>query len=276
MNIFIDTDFEPDDALAIKEIFNMRDEEENGSLTVCVGESVYPAKKLAEVQAFIDALQYSHRNPFPVVTIFAGLPSTQDYPYAPQQGDHPITNDALTLHAQHMATAELYFLFKPPRELMANTDLDLKHVRAMAYGGFNFRTLGLSTAEMQGFMTRFDLFYYFDSFSTVGSNNSHNFRPHPIGGPVNHMIVNLITRWNTHVIEDCQLDEKIIASGLHSQFVLADVCVVMSPSAPSVPVRLVQVDPYPTWERDENSTIFVFMDGEEEKKQRREFIVGSC
>lgn len=285
----IDTDFEPDDLVAITGIASLLSEPSN--FRIVFGESDEPWRKMDEVLVFCKDLMKK----FPFFSnyeLYTGFASGKSFPYASKREDCSLPSWNETIY-DSIGEATVWML-KPPRELLMKSKTDLQRMlkgkTARCYGSFNFRAMAQmdnALDKMNDLMSSFDAFYYFDSFTCIGQNNAHNWRA---GG----LIGDAIVRWNERILFECKRDleaienggdqikvdrkRKIIAnieSGLHTQFVLADPCVVFAP-LPELRVRLVKMIPYPVWENDERSNVFVYGDiSEYATTKRRECVVNS-
>lgn len=225
----IETDFEPDDAIAI---LAHASQYTDIDLTVIVGES-QPRKKIPLVKRFFNALKLKYPNAYNSVTIFQGIGSNKKYPelsyptfiatsILPDPGVEirntilrnysiddgvPQEDSEQTIFTNYVNAyavgPTMAFMMKPPREAI-KLRIQCPNTVVYCYGSFNWRTLKLETKEYQDLMSRYSKFYYFDSFTAIGEKNSGLFEPST--NDVNNQIKDLIVKWNNHIIEDCKKD----------------------------------------------------------------------
>jgi hypothetical protein len=271
----IETDFEPDDAIAI---LAHASQFTNVDLTVIVGEGK-PHNKIASVGKFLEDVSKKYPQAYNSITIKQGLGSKKKYPADDQT---EIAEDSeetiLANYTNAYSTSPAFaFMMKPPREAI-KLKLQCPNTTVYCYGSFNWRTLKLETKEYQDLMARYAKFYYFDSFTAIGQKNSGMFKGTP--NKVNDRISDLIIKWNHHTIANCEKDlaeyeakpeaerdqngidrtKKIIESisaGINEQFVIADVCLFMCP-LPTEQVKLEEINPYPKWVPAPDSNVYVF------------------
>jgi len=220
----IETDFEPDDAIAI---LAHAAQFTNIDLTVIVGESK-PNEKLPYVRKFLNAIRIKYPNAYKSIKVIQGLGSKKKYP-APEfietfttnfgetvvNLDHFITimpnedseETILTNYTEEYSTnPEFAFMMKPPREAI-KLRLQCPNTTVYCYGSFNFRTLKLQTQDYVDLMSRYKKFYYFDSFTAIGEKNSGMFKAGAWSkNSINDQITELIIKWNKHIIADCEND----------------------------------------------------------------------
>ncbi len=285
----IETDFEPDDAIAIlvhaSECCNI-------DLTVIVGESVV-CNKIASVKKFFNELRVKYPNAYSRINIIQGLGSNKKYPSEDQIEYTEDSEDTILKNYSSAYTSEpeIAFMMKPPREAM-KLKLVCKKTIVYCYGSFNWRTLKLPTQDYKDLISRYNKFYYFDSFTAIGEKNSAMF--YGKSNAINSLISDLIIRWNKHIIEASENDlkklmekentdenekninrtRKIIknvSEGLNNQFVIADVTLLLCP-LPSEQVELVDVSPYPKWVPSTASNVYVFGDTSETENRRKKLI----
>jgi hypothetical protein len=264
----IETDFEPDDAIAIVSHAALND---GVNLIVIVGESK-PNNKIKLVNDFFNILTKEYPNAYSSVKIIQGFGSKKKYP-AEEQLDIPEDTEEVILknYVDAYASGPAFaFMMKPPREAMI-TKVNCPDTIVYCYGSFNWRTLKMETSAFTDLMSRYKTFYYFDSFTAIGAANSGMFKFD--SNPINDLIKGLIVKWNNHIIDSCKKDlltetdeksiertKKIITNveaGINEQFVMADVCLLMCPF-PTEQVELVEVSPYTKWTKSETSNVFVF------------------
>ncbi len=281
----IETDFEPDDAIAI---LAHASKYININLIVIVGESK-SSSKIPIVRRFFDALKEKYPKAYSAITIIQGLGSDKKYPMS-EQNEAFVLPDEIILDiytAIYSNDPELVFMMKPPREAMI-TKVKCPRTTVYCYGSFNWRTLKLPIKEYQDLMSRYEKFYYFDSFTAIGEANSGLFRG--CNNTVNNIITELITKWNSYTIEKCkenlnkiekspegvkkyQRNLKIIenvSAGINEQFVIADICLLLCPQ-PTERVELIYLDPYPLWLPSTESNIFI--QNSEIDKRREQLII---
>jgi len=278
----IETDFEPDDAIAIVSHASLN----NGvSLIVVVGESK-PNNKIKLVNEFFKVLIKKYPNAYTSIKIIQGLGSKKKFP-VDEQYEIPVDSDEIILKNYIDAYAcgpAFSFMMKPPREAMI-VKLYCPNTVVYCYGSFNWRTLKMDTPSFIDLMSRYKTFYYFDSFTAIGAANSGMFKFN--SSPINDIIKGLIKLWNNHIINDCKKDlltetneksieriKKIITNvetDINEQFVMADVCLFMCP-LPTKQVELIDINPYNKWNVSNTSNIFVF---DENTENRREILMSS-
>ena len=149
--VFLETDAETDDYVAISKLFTM--EKYRGfTLYTVLGESKNPEKKYAEMLEFQLRLNFSNNDIFSRIFVSVGQASDKDYIYR-QNSEidslfaEPHNSDSAfheLLHSDEICVD--YYGFKPPRELMAlmldGHDMSkLKSIHAHVYGSFNYRTM---------------------------------------------------------------------------------------------------------------------------------------
>ncbi len=280
----IETDFEPDDAIAI---LAHASQFAGIDLIVIVGESK-PQNKIAAVGKFLEDVSKKYPLAYTSITIVQGLGSKKKYPADDQT---EIAEDSeqtiLDNYAKAYSTSPaLAFMMKPPREAI-RLELQCPNTIVYCYGSFNWRTLKLPVQDYQNLTSRYAKFYYFDSFTAIGEKNSGLFKGVP--NDVNTRISDLIVKWNTHIIADCEKDlaeyvskpeaqrdergiartKKIIenvSGGIHEQFVIADVCLFLCP-LPTEPVKLEEISPYPKWVPAPDSNVYVFDSNTEARRE---------
>jgi hypothetical protein len=285
-NHVIETDFEPDDAIAI---LAHASQFTNINLTVIVGESK-PWHKIPVVQKFFEELTKKYPDAYSSVHVVQGLGSKKKYPVAEQT---EITEDTEETILANYTTAystnpAMAFMMKPPREAM-KLKIQCPNTIVYCYGSFNWRTLKLPTQDYQDLMSRYLRFYYFDSFTAIGEKNSGMFNG--ATNAVNNQIKDLIIKWNNHIIADCEddlkelmakenrdeKDEKSIArtqkiidnvsAGLNEQFVMADITLFLCP-LPTERSELEEINPYPKWVPSTTSNVFIFDSNTEQRREK--------
>jgi hypothetical protein len=269
----IETDFEPDDMIAIL-IHAYRYKGVN--LIVIVGESE-SHNKIPIVKKFFEDLNASYSS----ITIYQGLSSEKSYPLEEQTEVTKDSNETILENYTYVYSLDptISFMMKPPREAV-RLKLKCPKTTIYCYGSFNWRTLKLDVTEFQELMSRYEKFYYIDSFTCIGNNNSGMFTG--TKNKADNLIRDMIIKWNKHIIKDCEndlimgnLDEesinrtkKIIHDvniGIEKQFVMADVCLFLVPE-PTEPVKLVELYPYPKWVPCIDSNIYIFSEGSWERR----------
>jgi hypothetical protein len=274
-NHVIETDFEPDDAIAI---LAHAVQNKNVTLTVVVGEGK-PYNKIPLVRKFFEALQTKCPDAYTSVTIVQGFGSKKGYP-ADDQDEVPADSEDVIKQnytAAYASNPEAAFMMKPPREAM-KLKLECKNTTVYCYGSFNWRTLKLPAQDYKDLMGRYAKFYYYDSFTAIGGKNSAMF--HGETDPVNDQISSLCVKWNNLIIAECRdelaaleakevKDQNSIArtrkiidnvsAGVNEQFVMADVVLFLCPQ-PTEQVELQDIDPYPKWIPSTTSNTYVFAD----------------
>jgi hypothetical protein len=271
----IETDFEPDDAIAILAHANIS---VNIHLTVIVGESK-PNNKISCVKKFFKELRVKYPNAYEDVNIIQGFGSKKMYPIEDQTEYIEDSEDTILQNytIAYSKNPEIVYMMKPPREAM-KLKLVCKQTVVYCYGSFNWRTLKLPVQDFRDLISRYKKFYYFDSFTAIGEKNSGMFNGSP--SAVNSHISDLIIRWNKHIIVDCENDlnklmtkenndeneknisrtRKIIdnvSKGKDKQFVMADITLFLCPP-PTEQVDLLDVNPYPKWVPSTTSNVYVF------------------
>lgn len=263
----IETDFESDDAIAI---LAHATKYTGINLSVVVGESK-PCNKIHRVTKFIEAVSNKYPLAYSSVNIVQGFGSNKDYPdedevNANEDNEQVILDNYTKIYASE---PELAFMMKPPREAM-KLKLHCPKTTVYCYGSFNWRTLKLPVKEYQDLMSRYEKFYYFDSFTAIGEKNSALFK-----GPsneVNDKIVDIIVKWNQLILTKCEqgLKEKSedglkrrnkiienLKTGMKEQYVMADVCLMLCP-LPTERVKLSEFDTYPKWTPSDSGSVFIF------------------
>jgi hypothetical protein len=279
----IETDFEPDDAIAI---LAHASQFTDISLTVIVGESK-PQHKIPIVGKFLEDVSKMYPRAYSSITIVQGLGSKKKYPVDEQteiveDSEQVILDNYIKAYATNPTIA---FMMKPPREAM-KLKVPCPNTMVYCYGSFNWRTLKLPVQDYQELMSRYAKFYYFDSFTAIGEKNSGMFKGTP--NNVNTRISELIVKWNKHIIADCENDlkeyeskpekdekgisrtKKIIenvSAGLTEQFVMADVCLLLCP-LPTEQVKLEEITPYPKWVAAPDSNVYVFDSRTESRREK--------
>jgi hypothetical protein len=272
----IETDYEPDDAM---EMVSLASFSIDVDLIVIVGES-RPHNKIKLVTDFFTAITNKYPNAYKSVKIIQGFGSDKDFPVDHQfeileDSDETIIKNYIDAYSRN---PEFSFMMKPPREAMI-TNIKCPNTVVYCYGSFNWRTLKMDKTYFRDFMARYKTFYYFDSFTAVGSSNSGIFNFNP--SPINNIIKDLIVRWNIHIVNDLRKDlltetnllnierkKKVISNveASPNQFVLADVCLSMCP-LPTKRSFLIEVNPYTKWADSEVSNIYVFDENTEERRE---------
>jgi len=273
----VETDFEPDDGKGIKAYAARCD---NVDVVFFVGES-QPSHKIPYFTEFMNLITEAFPHAFASIRIFQGLGSDKGYPLCEPStieadSEATILKNYADVYAQEPSLA---FVMKPPREAVA-LKLGCPKTNVQAYGSFNFHALKKSEEEIDAYMKRYRQFYYYDSFTAIGSRNVGMHTGD--ASKVDKFIGNMIFKWNTHIVEQCHTklktdtDEKSIArtmkiienvgANIHQQFVMADVCLILCP-LPTVRVKLESMKPYPVWVPSEDSNIYVFDDNKEERRE---------
>ncbi len=263
----IETDFEPDDLIAIK----MHACKSNDViLTVIVGEG-RPNDKIPHVQDFLNKLCILYPNAYKTIDVVQGLGSEKAFPVKEstviRDTDEVILANYVNVYATN---PNVVYMMKPPREAML-TKVDCHLTRAICYGSFNWRTLGLKVTDFRDLMSRYLQFTYFDSFSVIGQDNSFSF----VGkaNAVDDQIRRSIFKWNTHQLNTVEnalktetdpgkIERKLkiinnIKKSVEDQYVAADVCLFGECGYTHIrPVILIDFnkDGYPIWAADENSS----------------------
>ena len=270
----IETDFEPDDAVAI---LAHASQYTDIDLVVIVGESK-PHYKIPIVTTFFEKIIKKYPSAYSTIEIIQGFGSDKKYPIDDQAVAEAILEDSeKTIIDNYIKVysnnPNISFMMKSPREAM-KTKIYCPNTIVYCYGSFNWRTLKLPIKEYQDLMSRYKKFYYFDSFTAIGEKNSGIFNKE--SSEVNDMITGLIIRWNKYLISECEKDisllnpindevkynrkKKIIENinkGINNQFVLADVCLFLCP-LPTEQVKLEEINPYNKYELDQKSNLYVF------------------
>jgi len=284
----IETDFEPDDAIAI---LAHASQNKDVDLRVIVGEGE-PFKKIPVVREFFKALQNKFPQSYSNVEIYQGLGSNKGYPLRETQETSEEAPEEAQTQEEILENYEKiyslnpseFYMMKPPREAM-KLKLKCPFTTVYAYGSFNWRTLNLPVQEYRDFMSRYDFFNYYDSFTAIGENNTALFNG--VDNPVNLIIQELIVRWNNHIVKKCEKDleellknddpklipkiqriNKIIGNvskNIEKQYVLADVCLIFCP-IPRKRSELVSMNPYPKWVPSTESNVYIFNSKVEQRR----------
>lgn len=285
----IETDGEPDDFIAML-IHGSKNIDKKIKLTVIVGES-NSSKKISHIESLYEQIKKYYPTSYETVNVVQGLSSTKKYPFFDEDGkiyeekgteDGPEDREIILSEYKKVydQNPTLVYMMKPPREAMylATNDPDFKCSRTTvhAYGSFNWRTLGRSADEWNKFMSSYQTFYYYDSFTAIGEKNSGNYNGN------DGIILELINNWNSLILKKSIADlpnakdeeskkrsEKIIANiskNIKTQFVMADIILFLD-ALPDVRVSLESMSPYPVWKQNDDSNVFVFNNGGEENRR---------
>ena len=294
----IETDFEPDDAMAILAHNKTTPDRQTIDLVLIIGESEEAGCKLCTVRQFMSTLP-----PYKSIRYCIGTNSGAAYPkqllcdeYNSCTTTAKIVTDTKD-YIEICLRADVIYMLKPPREAMQackDTNCMFKNTTVHAYGGFNWRSVakqGYVLEDFTNMMNRYGAFYYYDTFTAIGENNSGQLSKDvdPIYESAHLFIERLIFEWNNLILRRCQettceatpeeiyRKQKIInniAMTKKTQFVMADVTTVLC-ERPTKKAKLAQLTPYPKWESDEtpDSENNTFIYGAEGTELRRKTLI---
>jgi len=288
----IETAFEPDDAIAIAihasqcEMLhkihkdNKDDKCYSIELYVVVGEG-QPYKKMQDVSDFICELKLAYPNAYKSTKIIQGLGSTKEYPYressenATHWNNNPgeiVLSEYLEIYTQQ---PHLVLMMKPPREAMKlkiicpNTVVYMSQTKWSKHFFSQFQV-----KEIQDFFNSFKKIYNYDSYTDI-EDSSGQFDDILNKVKLTYFLKNLIYRWNTEVIKNCEkvlvnendsgacyayskIIKDITATGICHYFTKKSVNLLCL-EHPNKPVELTVISNSEfVWKPSENSNIFVF------------------
>lgn len=274
MNVHvIETDFEPDDAMAIYAHASIN---KGIELYVIVGEG-NTNSKIMQVKQFINFTMFDYPDAYKSVNIIKGF-GTNDT----KEESENILKNYKQIYDKNDKKPSISYMMKPPREAI-KLCINCPETTIYCYGSFNWRTLGLCKENFINLMSKYKKFYYYDSFSTIGEIN------YGLYEGTNAHIKNMILKWNRSVLKKCKssleeyskkesISEKeshdikriakiveSISTGIDKQFIYADICLMLCP-VPTKQVSLESFDYYPVWKKSKNSNVYIH---EEKNKYER-------
>jgi hypothetical protein len=231
--IIIETDLEPDDAIAILAILKgIAEVKQNISFIVGEGDS---RLKLVLLEELLKSIEFEPKS----FTIIQGLDSQLPYPTKflkgewvekmaklPSKTQEEKLQDYITFHQEFRPT-HIYFL-KPPREaLLVYDQIKFENSICYCYGGFNYRAMETPISNINNLASRFKQFHHFSRrVELPPGQDLYDFGATlRRQSPFSQFIRILSLNWNNHYIEMM----KLAQSPSETKFVLADIlCVYRS------------------------------------------------
>lgn len=291
MEIWVETDLEPDDLLAL------RMKPLRSANYYVVGENMNPNIKYNRMREYARLLGNSHAK------IIEGRKSKTPFPNEgaefPSLPKHVCTEIYLPNFIKFaQSKSPIFFSLKPARELMFEFKKDpsamrklLTNVDGYFYGGFNFRSLlaeGLTEGNLVDLLKCFKKVVIYEGHYVSGDNNTINRNNFPLlaqflVGVSNEEYIGtflrLIKVWNTHIkerclknLEKCSLEQKKrnqkILDNLSGhedfQLLLADFALIaIHDVIPPIPVKNISFDSNKytlfDFDLDTNETTNLFM-----------------
>jgi hypothetical protein len=300
-HIVISTDFEPDDALAIccivvkavlanKRLF----------IYIVVGESTVTRYKMSLIDHLFRLLEELYPDTIYQYEMYDGIESNKAYPQPILMDDRHYftTSDDLKLYSEIFTSnsIDIHYMMKPPREDLKLDNLNCSNTIAIAYGSFNWRTTKATKEQLNNMMSRYKKFYYIDSFTAIGENNSAHL-PETLNTKLGNFLRKMCSAWNITIMVDCletinkcegklsdktlsesekkSIQEKLnrnekayksIAKCVGTQYLKADILLPLVDLTKMVSAKLVDMSPYPKWEQDPTSNTYVFLDNNQETR----------
>jgi len=230
-NLWIESDLEPDDVLAI-DILKKRGYKMH---TIVCGEG---KDKINRCMAYYDKSS----------NVVKGYDSDKDFPEPAKYKDYVSSSTYSTNYKEqlksYLESNTKLVIMKPPRELFEmymndkeSTKALLKTVTCYIYGSFNIRSLKADKSDVLDFLNSFAHLYYYESYRASGSNNSVSNDNYDKFSKLNSCdnFFDIMDAWDTYILKDCidtcnlitgrndevlkSLDEYVAANELTQKFV---------------------------------------------------------
>lgn len=205
-NIFVFTDLEPDDYLALW-ILAKRNYDIYG---VVVGEGQDVKEKVKRAKHY-----FSNKNIFAnMPRIIQGDSSTKDFPenfgYECENECNYNLKDELQNYINNGGSKIV--IIKPPRELfnMMRANLEemkklLENATCYIYGSFNMRSIDATSTEFEQFNGLFKNIFLYESYFATSRENNLNCENFPLMTILlkNNDFGTLLYKWDSYIIKDC-------------------------------------------------------------------------
>ena len=278
MSIHVDLNASPDSLFMLAWLLKRKT---IARLSICVGGSAQPGRKVELIRWFIDHVPNKLASP---AIVFAGDPTDEPFIYAPDS-ENIETANYLQLHAafiKDLTPEDEYYGAKPLTELLAHKTP--VRAKAWVYTGDHTRTTNKTTEAAVAF---FDLFVtrvnVFAAVTAVGTVTNMAYQPEqyapPGGTAFTRKMAQQIEQWNAATItrmqasiadleamalrnetDEARYQHKLsVVNAIKNsitQFPLGAVLMVMTPE-PDVQVELKSMGRWETWTPSAAKPIFV-------------------
>ena len=310
----IETDLEPDDVVTL--VAHARKHHRAGRpirLSLVVGEGdtrVKAALARCLMSLIVDTFPHAY---FGQIDVLEGESSATRYPtknlpaewlegVAVDEATSPAAPSSAERYKIDANYAALYsdsristvFLLKPPREaIRVHRRLNLHHITAHAYGGFNWRVTGAEVGELRSFAASYQRLNYLFRFTAVGDDSLYQIKVPVAATALLRAVSCFIFNWNTHIVQRAQMtlrgeaglgtlhngrtsaeeQARGIISSIEGkervQFVLADVLTLLC-EPPAIPMCMTAFDGKESkWAPDAASPVFVHDPDPDKMAKRR-------